>query len=46
MNPVYGETATVPHLNEFALYPVDVQFPAAESANRFRGKESCEHLPG
>jgi len=35
MNPVYGQSAAVPYLNEFALYPVDVQFPTAERANRF-----------
>lgn len=35
MNPVYGETATVPYAADFGSYPVDVQFPAVESVNRF-----------
>jgi len=35
MNPVYGETATVPYAPNLGSYPVDVQFPVAESANRF-----------
>ena len=35
MNPVYGETATVPYAPDFSSYPVDVQFPVVESVNRF-----------
>ena len=34
MNPVYGESAPVPYAPTFGSYPVDVQFPVTETANR------------
>lgn len=34
MNPMYGEAATIRYAPEAGSYPVDVQFPISERANR------------